>query len=360
MTRVLQLLDLNADFESESLADLLREQLGGAYQVARRSLRDNPASSVDAVLKLRRIRGEFDLLHAFSPRGLSVAAMVGGTIVYSPARFPTLQQIRWLRAVMSHREVQVTCPTDTICRAFIERGVDINCCHLIRPAVQFAKIRRRRDDSLRSALGFSPDEHVVLAGGESTRHARHDLALWTASILHVLDPKYRFLLWGRGESAATIANVNQKSLKPGLMSIAQAKLKRRVRFEELIPAADSVLITAAGPIATLPMCISMAAAMPIVSTISTTVCELLEDRHNAILVNSDKPRVIAQKLLDLVEDSSLQWKLADMARTEAYEFFSQTRLLSQFRALMVQTASGEKVELPQPVAGAGLRFHGRA
>jgi glycosyltransferase involved in cell wall biosynthesis len=356
--RVLQLLDLDCDFETESLADLLRDQLGRAFSVTRQIVRDNPASSVGAVMSIRKQRGAFDLLHAFSPRALAIAAMVGGKIVYSPSRFPTREQIRWTRAVMHYRDVQLICPTDTMCRAYVSRGVPIKRCHLVRPAVQFAKINRRRDDGLRRALGFSSNDHIVLAGGESVRGARHDLALWTASILHVLDPKFRFLLWGRGESAATVINVNRKSLKPELMSVAEEKLKRRVRFEELLPAADSVLITANRPIPTLPICISMAAALPIVSTISTTVCELLEDRHNAILVNSDKPRIIAQKLIDLIEDSSLQWKLADMARTEAYEYFSQTRLLNQYRALFSQVIEGSKVEIPLPAAGAGLRFHG--
>ena len=68
----------------------------------------------------------------------------------------------------------------------------------------------------------------------------------------------------------------------------------------------------------------------------------------------------ARRVLDLLEDSSVQWSIADMARTEAYEYFSFTRFVNQFRTLYRQLAKGEKVEVPEQGPGAGLRFHGRA
>jgi hypothetical protein len=49
-----------------------------------------------------------------------------------------------------------------------------------------------------------------------------------------------------------------------------------------------------------------------------------------------------------------------MARTEAYEFFAQTRFVNQFRAVYRQTAQADRVEVPELAPGAGLRFHGRA
>jgi hypothetical protein len=70
------------------------------------------------------------------------------------------------------------------------------------------------------------------------------------------------------------------------------------------------------------------------------------------------PRQIARRALDLIEDSHLQWSLADMARTEAYEYFSFTRFVNQFRAVYRQMVEGGKVEVPQDAPGAGLRFHG--
>ena len=96
------------------------------------------------------------------------------------------------------------------------------------------------------------------------------------------------------------------------------------------------------------------------TTVTPTVAELLEDRHTALMTAPGKPRMFARRMLDLIEDTSAQWTLADMARTEAYEYFAFTRFVNQFRALYKQIAAGEKVSVPDEAPGAGLRFHGRA
>jgi glycosyltransferase involved in cell wall biosynthesis len=120
-----------------------------------------------------------------------------------------------------------------------------------------------------------------------------------------------------------------------------------------------VLVTARGGVATLPIAICMAAALPIIATVTATVAELLEDRHTALMCSA-VPRQVARRVLDLLEDSSLQWAIADRARTEAYEYFTQTRFLGQFRSVYRQVVEGDNVDVPEPPPGAGARFHAPA
>jgi hypothetical protein len=141
---------------------------------------------------------------------------------------------------------------------------------------------------------------------------------------------------------------------------AEPQLGRAVEFEELCAAADAALVTAVGPVATLPIAICMAAAMAIVATTSYTVGELLEDRHTALMTGSKAQRELARRVLDLRADSNQQWAISDMARTEAYEFFAFTRFVNQFRTIYRQVAARENVQVPEQGPGAGLRFHGRA
>jgi glycosyltransferase involved in cell wall biosynthesis len=201
---------------------------------------------------------------------------------------------------------------------------------------------------------------VLLAPGETTLAANHDSSLWAATVLHVADPKYKLLTWGRGPSVKRL-----RRYATGLGALiaarqAEAELGRAIEFEELLSVADTVLINATGPIATLPIAMCMAGAMPIVSFTSYTVGELLEDRHNALMVGSNNPKEVARRVLDLLADSGLQWRIADMARTEAYEYFAFTRFVNQFRTVYRQITAGEKVSVPEDAPGAGLRFHGRA
>jgi glycosyltransferase involved in cell wall biosynthesis len=77
----------------------------------------------------------------------------------------------------------------------------------------------------------------------------------------------------------------------------------------------------------------MAAALPIVATVTYTNAELLEDRHTALMCPANKPRLLARRLLDLQEDQQVQWAICDQARTEAYEYFPLTRFLNEYREM---------------------------
>jgi glycosyltransferase involved in cell wall biosynthesis len=279
--------------------------------------------------------------------------------VFTPTTFPNRRQCGWLRAIMHYRDVQVVCPTATMRRALVERGVPLERSHLIRPGVDFGRVKRRRDAQLRAALGPGEDDSVLLAVGESTRAADHRQAIWAGSILNVMDDRTRVLLWGRGPDADAAASFARTQHKPGLITVAERRLGRPVEFEELLAAADVGVVAATGPVSTLSIATAMAAGLPIVATVTPTVAELLEDRHTALMVPPGVPRLLAQKILQLREDAQLQWSLADVARTEAYEYFSLTRFLGQFRELYRQVAAGGTVDVPEPAAGAGARFHAR-
>ncbi len=361
MTRILHLIGNDADFQTHRTSNALRENLGDVFSIDMRRLGEGGGfrNMPSALLQLRRESA--DIVHAWGTTALTTAAMSGARrIVFSPTRFAGPRAIRWIRSVMGYRDIHMISATATQHRTAVERGVPVDRSHIIRPGVEFSRIHRRRSDSLRAALGFAPDDFVLLAPGESTRPAAHDEAVWACGILNVLDPRCKILLWGRGDRAKTAATLARRLHQEDMVKIAEPALGKSLEFEELLPAADACVVTARGPVSTLPIATCMAAALPIVSTVTYTVAELLEDRHTALMVTHPSPRLIAQRVLDLRGDSTLQWSIADMARTEAYEYFALTRMVSQYRAVYQQIAEGATVEVPQAAAGAGLRFHGRA
>src|SRR5678815_4562993 len=189
MIRVLHLRPLESDYQTDSCIAALAADTSGRTEAMIHTIGRGGTYStpVAAVIGLRRGKLSCDLIHAWGMRPLSIAAV--GTraalpILFSPIEYPPLRQIRWLLSVMSYRQVHVVCPTDTMRRRFVENGVPIAACHLIRPGISFARIRRRRDPALRQALGIAPDDRVMLAPGETTRAAGHADALFAATVLN--------------------------------------------------------------------------------------------------------------------------------------------------------------------------------
>lgn len=357
MIRILHLLEASADFQSHRCAHHLSTQLGEGFEAEIRSIgqRGHYRDAFSAIRDLRRQPG-FAMIHCWG--GLTLKAALMGSrlpLLYSPPPDPDRRQANWLRATAGHRDVQIICPTAAMRHALLTAGVPEGRCHVIRPGVEFARIQRRRDPELRKRLNLAHDDCVLLAAGESTRKAAHEDAVWATSILHVLDGRYKLLLCGRGPRVQACERFARKLGTESMLRIGGLP-----EFEQLLPASDMVLIPATGTVATLPVCIAMAAALPIVSTVTQTTSELLEDRHTAVMVAPRSPRLMAQRILRLREDGAMQWKLTDMARTEAYAYYPLTRFLDQYREVYRQMAEGRAVSVAEPAAAAGPRFHGRA
>jgi glycosyltransferase involved in cell wall biosynthesis len=364
MVRVLHLLDLQADLQTQRGVEQLARSAIANCTMQQRTL--GPGGDWrNAALALpglrRQLRSGIDICHAWGGAALAAAILSGAArIIYSPIAFPTAQSLRWLRAAMAYRDIHVICPTATLRRSYVEGGVELARCHLIRPGVDFSRVRGRRDPQLRQSLGIDPADHVVLLPGQSTPEAEHRLGLLVISLLHYMDEHWRILLWGRGTQTLSLRRLVARLDQPRIMICPQQTLGPAVEFETLLPAADLALVTMRRSASTLEIAMCMAAALPIVAIAYPTSSELLEDRHTALLTPPGTLRMLARRMLDAQESESLRWAIADMARTEAYEYFSQRRFVEQYASAYAQVAAGKPVDLPPPPPGAGLRFHGRA
>jgi glycosyltransferase involved in cell wall biosynthesis len=361
MIRLLLLLDARADLQTRRACETLAARLGTGFDISTRRIgRGGDFSNVaTAALALRKLAPAVDLVHAFGMTALSAAALSPlRHICFTPDIFPRRSHIGWLRAILHYRDINIIASSFTMHRALGERGIPLDRCHLIRPGIDFSRIKRR-SPALRKELGFLDQHYVLLAPGESTRQANHRLAVWASAILNVMNHHTRLLLWGRGPLAEHNRRFAVSMHQPELVTLATEGLNRPVEFEELLGAADAIVIPASDPIPTLPVAMCMASALPIIATVTPTVSELLEDRHTALMTQPDNPRLLAQRILAVRSDARLQWGIADMARTEAYEYFSQTRFVEQHRIAYRAASAGMKVEIPEQAAGAGLRFHGR-
>jgi glycosyltransferase involved in cell wall biosynthesis len=352
MIGVLHLIPAQPDFQTARGANMLGPALGADFQasVAVVGRGGDYSHVLAAALDLyRRPRADVRIVHAWNLPSLAAAAVATKCpLVFSPPPVLSASSIGWLRAIMAYRDVHVVCATATQQRTLLTRGVPLERCHLIRPGVDFSRVRPRRDPDLRRRLRLAEDHRVLLAPGESTRPAAHVAAFWAVSILNYLDTRYRLLCWGRGQQVGALRRFAIELKQPELLCLAEQRLGRSVDFESLCPAADAALVTATDPVATLPIAVCMAAGLPIVATVTATVSELLEDRHSALMLGSPTARTLSQRILDLWNAPRQTWSIRDTARTEAYEFFAGTRFINQYRQLYRSVTEGRAPDVSTP------------
>ncbi|MCC6239960.1 MAG: glycosyltransferase family 4 protein [Phycisphaerales bacterium] len=285
------------------------------------------------------------LVHAWGLRSLVVAILSHcPAIVFAPSTDqPALlrRSAKILRAISERLDIQIVCPTTTLQQFLIQHGIGQQRCHLIRPGVDRSDpAPRQRNSLLRQRLGIKADEIVILAGGESTRQAAHELGAQAVAILRVSNPRYRLLIWGRGEQASKIVRAGQQFDAIPYVINAEQTLGQSIDFHELLPVADLALMTGSGVVPTVPIAMCMAGGLPIIATATTAHRELFEDRQTALLIDRPHARDLARQLLLLCDDPNLQQHLATRAQAQAKQLFSPGRFIERHHSLYQQIIAG--------------------
>jgi hypothetical protein len=352
MARVLHLLAEGSDDQARRLSAL----------VARRSVHDVETrtigrggtfrSPLQAMLSLRDDLWSFDLLHAWDAKGLAAASIFGGVPVLASLSTETaLPTPAWRSAFPRRvmRYTEVVCSTASQ-RAGVSRQIGSERAHLIEPAVEMDRAVTGRRAAVRARLGLHADHRVILAPGESTRAARHEVAAWMMSILHIIDPRFRLLIAGTGPRVEQARRMAASLRRPEMLCVAADAV---VRPDEVLEASDAAVLTATGPVPSLSLAECMAAGLPIVAARGPAVTDLLVDGQTAILTaEAAAPPVIARAILDLLEDAAKCDRLAAAARAEAARRFAPGRLLAAYDVLYERMADRLSPATAAPPAAA--------
>jgi glycosyltransferase involved in cell wall biosynthesis len=344
MMRVLHLLGKESDLQTRHSLRTLREGAFGSCELTIQTIGRGGTypNMLRAALALRRQRfvDQFNLVHAWDESSVTAASLAGAKeIVFAvPAEFFGKVGTKPPGLLSRHSRIRLVCSNPDQHRRCLAAGMPPQQCHLIRPPAELGADPESTRASMRQALGIGHDHFVVLMAGESTRAAAHELGVWAASILHVVDERYRVILWGRGPRLDAAADLGDKLRQPGLVVVAERLLGRAVDFSDLLPAADAMLVTASAPIPTLPIALAMARGLPIVSVERPELRDILIDNETAFTVTPAGAHPLAQRALDLRGDPSQTTAVAGQARERAIELFSPSTFVDAYR-LLYRTAA---------------------
>jgi glycosyltransferase involved in cell wall biosynthesis len=336
MLQVLQLISGQGDLQTRRSSKILREALGGDFSATCRSIGRGGEyrNLAHAAVSLRAGWGlPIELVHVWDLPAFVAAVCSALPIVFSPSVPLTSRAARWLRLAAPRHSVHVVASTEAQRATWVRWGAARERSHVIAPAVRPGDRPRVRDERFRERLGFASDDLVVVAPGESTGTSEHWRAVWAVSILHVLDPRYRILLWGRGRDVHVATNLARRLGQERLLTVAERRLGREIEFEELLAACDVALVAAQGDVPMLPVLSCMAASVPVVASENRTTLEFLRRDLTALVVSGGAPRELAQAILRLREQPALARKLANAAALDVASRFSPTRFAEEMRRI---------------------------
>ena len=348
MPRVLHLLSLAADAQTRRVQATLADRLGTEFPGDTRTLGPGGDHRHAAGAAAAVRQSDADVVVAWGTPALLAAAMAGRQrpVLFAPDHYLGPKPLRWVRTLLDWAGGHMVCPTDAQRRAAVTRGVPDDRCHVVRPGVDFGRVRQAvaNRQQLRAELGLTDDDRVLVAPGESSWAAGHERAVWTCGILHILDPRYKIVIQGRGVRAAAAVHLAGKLKQAGMMVNAEARLRRPIPADDLVAVADAAVLAPTGVVPTLPILSAMAAGVPCVSVVTYATSELLEDRHTALMVGTDAPKPFGRRIMDVAADPALAAQVADAARAEAYELHTQSRMVDRYRRVLRQLAQRRAVD----------------
>ncbi len=309
--------------------------------VARHPIRFGLAlTAAPALRKLVEERG-VRIVHAWGTQAAvaSVAALPKGCALvierFDPFLTPT--EAKTLRAIASHRHTAIACSAATVSRRLIERGVPEPVCVVIRPGVDFKRINAvKRGGAVRRGLGIAPDDHLTVTAHPIGGRSGHRYVVCGGYIQGYVNPKRRMALYGDGPEYRQLHRLAQ--MLPSRDSLLWAD--SNVRYEELVAAADALVITPLDDASTTPIAWAMAASVPVVGTAVYAVAELIGHKHNGYLILPKREQAMSTRIAAALTHAGEMTKEREVARGQAFEVFSVRRFADQHMQLYENLAAG--------------------
>ncbi|RJP38745.1 MAG: glycosyltransferase [Phycisphaerales bacterium] len=251
--------------------------------------------------------------------------------------YRALADPRWSAPVAFH------CLSRQIHRRLVEHGVPLESCVIIRPAVDFTVANRARRGPLRARLGARPGD-VLVTCPDVVRHGDGiEDGIWAASVVAEVDEAIRVAIPGTSAARHRLGPLARRTVRPSTVMVSDPTTP----YEELVAAADVLVITAREDVPVTSAAWAMASGTVVVGAAGYALTELIAHRQNGLLFKREPDQPILSKIAPLLLDRSDYARLAEVARGQAYEVFGLRRYADQvaraYDNLLKGVAAGEGI-----------------
>ena len=152
-------------------------------------------------------------------------------------------------------------------------------------------------------------------------------------------PDIRLIVPGMSEERHRLSRFVRQFRRPEMVIFPDPECE----FVDLLATADVCVTSAISPVSAVPLAWAMGAKVPLVGSAIPAIAEFLAHGQNALLCRVRRPDLLAARILTLLRDRELAWRLADAARGQAFEVFRRTRLLEQYHKVYEDLEAGRPV-----------------
>jgi glycosyltransferase involved in cell wall biosynthesis len=296
----------------------------------------HPVRDVSALCRLIQIirQGEYDLVHTHTSKagviGRMAAKICGvpaivhsshGTILhgyFSPAVTRIFAILEKAAASASHR---IICLTRQEIGQYLDAGIGRPDQYTyIFNGIDVSAFEERKGDrsSLRTSLGFKPEEIVCISVGRLVPVKGLSDLLSAFAIAHNQNPELRLLLVGDGELRQDLEREVQE-LKIG--DVVQL-VGWREDIPELLDVADLFVLTSHNEGLGLVLVEAMVKKLPVVATAVGGVPEVVIDGVTGSLVPAGDSVAIASAIARFAENGEMRASMGQRGYERANEFFT--------------------------------------
>jgi len=243
---------------------------------------------------------------------------------------------RWYRSLESTQRLVFACPTEIVRRRLVEHGVPIELTVVVRPGVDFGRINAADAAEVRDALEIGDAGPIVVTDGPPDAEDGQFEVVWAVALLQQIWPNITLLMPGCSRESERLQRFVESFKLPDILRCKED----RFALWTLLRCAEACVIGGRRDRPATMLAWAMAAGVPIVAPAIHSVAELVADRQNGLLCKYGEPRMIAARLMNLLDDLPAGRRFAETARGQAFDVFGKRRFVDQIHRLYDNVLAG--------------------
>ncbi|MDP6543957.1 MAG: glycosyltransferase family 4 protein [Phycisphaerae bacterium] len=302
------------------------------------SLRAPLGSAALASLQLRKLTGDADLLHAWSPAAAETArwAAQGRSVLLSLSHLRGIHQVDIAISGVFDGLWTLTVPTDAQRRELIALGLDPKRVFVLPPIAEANGDANRRRTSTRGELGIDNGQFLLAAGGEMVHANGHKQACWAHAMARIITDQTRLVFPASGPARGAIEAFARSTGHDSEIFFTAGNLSP----SDALAAADAAVFLQRHDCGVGALADAMACGLPILATNRPEIADCTTDRRAALLSPPGDMRQAADNLLTLARDAKLRKTLGREASILAAEKFAPDIAAATLRSIYSTVVSG--------------------